>query len=146
MSAGNMPLAQSDLQKVYARYGSTGAGVRGGDAPGADRLRWRQIPGRASTCLQKVAGSSAASGVQSTILSLEGDGYAQMEQAADAAKAYEDAADATILETERAFQRAKAARAYQAAGDTAKARQIWTASAERSEGPDDGGRGASSAR
>ena len=73
------------------------------------------------TKLQKVAGVGAASQSQSTIESLEGDGYAQMGKMADAAKAYERAADATPYDIEKAFQHAKAARAYQSAGDAAKA-------------------------
>jgi hypothetical protein len=44
-----------------------------------------------------------------------------------AAKEYEAAAAATGMDNERAFERAKAARAYAAAGgDTATARRIWT--------------------
>ena len=54
-------------------------------------------------------------------------GYAQMKKLAEAGKAYEDAAKATSFETERSFQLAKAARVYQAAGNTAKAKEIWTA-------------------
>ena len=50
-----------------------------------------------------------------------------MGKLADAAKAYQSAADATDLENEKSFNASKAARAYQAAGDTAKARAIWTA-------------------
>jgi predicted negative regulator of RcsB-dependent stress response len=125
MSAGNLPLAQKDLQNVYAKYGSTSAGVQAAmllaqiDYDGGKFQDGLSI-------LQKVAGSSAASGVQSTILSLEGDGYAQMKKLAEAGKAYEDAAKATSFETERAFQLAKAARAYEAGGNATKAKEIWT--------------------
>jgi hypothetical protein len=41
MTAGNLPLAQKDLQNVYAKYASTSAGVQAGNALGADRLRRR---------------------------------------------------------------------------------------------------------
>ena len=125
MTAGNLPLAQKDLQNVYAKYGSTSAGVQAAmllaqiDYDGGKFKDGLSI-------LQKVAGSSAASGVQSTILSLEGDGYAQMKKLAEAGKAYEDAAKATSFETERAFQLAKAARAYEAGGNATKAKEIWT--------------------
>ena len=125
MSAGNLPLAQKDLQNVYAKYGSTSAGVQAAmllaqiDYDGGKFQDGLSI-------LQRVAGSSAASGVQSTILSLEGDGYAQMKKLAEAGKAYEDAAKATSFETERAFQLAKAARAYEAGGNATKAKEIWT--------------------
>jgi predicted negative regulator of RcsB-dependent stress response len=125
MSAGNLPLAQTDLQKVYAKYGSTSAGVEAA-------MLLAQIDYDSGkfqdgiSILQKVSGTSAANEVEPTIRSLEGDGYAQMGKLTDAAKQYESAADATGFETEKAFQRAKAARAYQTAGDTAKARKIWT--------------------
>ena len=125
MTAGNMPLAQKDLQNVYAKYGSTSAGVEAAMLLAQIDYDTGKFQDGISI-LQKVAGSSAAAGVEPTIKSLEGDGYAQMRKLPEAAKAYEDAAKATAFETERAFHLAKAARAYTSAGDTAKARQIWT--------------------
>ena len=126
MAAGNLPLAQNDLQNVYSRYGSTPSGVEAA-------MLLAQMDYDAGkfqdglTILQKAAGSSAASDVQSTILSLEGDGYAQMKQLDKAAKWYEDAAAAAAtMQTEHAFLEAKAARTYAEAGDTAKARQVWS--------------------
>ena len=124
MSSGNLPLAQSDLQKVFSRYGSTSAGVEAA-------MLLAQIDydgGKAQdglNVLEKAQGSRAASSTQSTLLSLEGDGYAQLHKLADAAKKYDAAAAATNFETERAYLSAKAARTYGDAGDTAKARQIW---------------------
>jgi tetratricopeptide (TPR) repeat protein len=125
MTAGNMPLAQKDLQNVYSKYGSTTAGVEAA-------MLLAQIDYDSGkyqdgiSLLQKVAGTGAASGVEATIRSLEGDGYSQMKKLAEAGKAYEQAASATSMEMERAFQLAKAARAYSSGGDTAKARTIWT--------------------
>ena len=126
MAAGNLPLAQNDLQTVYSRYGSTPAGVEAA-------MLLAQIDFDAGkyqdglNVLQKASGSSAASDAQSTILSLQGDGYAQMKQLAKAASQYEAAAaSAAGMETEHAFLEAKAARTYAEAGDTAKARQLWT--------------------
>ena len=126
VAAGNLPLAQNDLQSVYSRYGSTPAGVEAA-------MLLAQMDFDAGkyqdglNVLQKAAGSSGASDVQSTILGLEGDGYAQMNQLAKAAKQYEDAATAAAtMQTEHAFLEAKAARTYAAAGDTARARQLWT--------------------
>jgi len=126
MTAGNLPLAQKDLQNVYAKYASTSAGVQAAMLLAQIDFDGGKFQDGLSV-LQKVAGSSAASGVQAMILSLEGDGYAQMKKLAEAGKAYEDAAKATSFETERSFQLAKAARVYQAAGNTAKAKEIWTA-------------------
>jgi predicted negative regulator of RcsB-dependent stress response len=124
MSSGNLPLAQSDLQKVFSRYGSTSAGVEAA-------MLLAQIDydgGKAQdglNVLQKAQGSRSASTVQPTLLSLEGDGYAQLHKLADAGNKYEAAAAATTFETERAYMMAKAARTYGDAGDTTKARQIW---------------------
>jgi predicted negative regulator of RcsB-dependent stress response len=125
LSSGNLPLAQSDLQRVVSRYASTPAGVEA-----AMQLAQLDFDSRkyqdGIAILQKVSGSRAASPVEPTIRSLEGDGYMQMGKAADAAKQYDAAADMTPYETEKAFQRAKAARAYQTAGNEEKAKQIWT--------------------
>ncbi len=125
MTAGNLALAQSDLQKVFSRWESTPAGVEA-----AMLLAQIDFDGGkyqdGLTKLQKVVGSSVASANQSTIESLEGDGYAQMGKLAEAGKRYDQAAADTPFEIEKAFQKAKAARAYQAAGDAAKARAIWT--------------------
>jgi predicted negative regulator of RcsB-dependent stress response len=126
MQAGNIPLAQSDIQKVYSRYESTTAGVQA-----AMLLAQMDFdtgkPQDGITILEKTIGSSSASTMQSTILSLEGDGYGQMGKPDEAAKKYEAAANATHYELEKAYQLAKAGRAYQSAGNVAKAREIWTA-------------------
>ena len=125
MSAGNLTLAQSDLQKVYSRYGSTTAGVEAAMLLAQIDFDSRKVQDGISL-LEKVSGSSAASRMEPTIRGLEGDGYMQLGKPADAAKRYEGAADATTAEAERAYLRSKAGRAYQIAGDTAKARQVWT--------------------
>jgi predicted negative regulator of RcsB-dependent stress response len=125
MTAGNTTLAQSDLQKVYSRYGSTTAGVEAAMLLAQIDYDGNKVQDGISI-LDKLSGSGAASRVESTIRGLEGDGYMQLGKPAEAAKRYESAADASKGETERALQRSKAARAYQIAGDTAKARQVWT--------------------
>ncbi|HEY4215885.1 MAG TPA: tetratricopeptide repeat protein [Gemmatimonadaceae bacterium] len=125
IAAGNAPLAQTDLQKVYSQYGSTEAGVEAA-------MLLAQLNYDAGkyqdgiTLLEKASGSGAAATVQSTLKSLEGDGYAQMGKLTDAGKQYEDAAAATNFEAEKAFQLSKAARIYSAAGDTARSRQLWS--------------------
>ena len=125
MSAGNLPLAQTDLQSVASRYGSTSAGVEAAmilAQMNFDAGKYND----GIALLQKASSSSAAGEQIPTIRSLEGDGYSQMGKLQDAAKEYDAAADASAYDTERAFQRAKAARTYQIAGDTARARQIWS--------------------
>lgn len=127
MQAGNLPLAQNDLQTVFSRYGSTQSGVEAAMLLAQMDYDAGKVQDGLSV-LQKAAGSSAAASAQSTILSLEGDGYAQSKQLAKAAKQYEDAAAAAAgMQMEHAFLQAKAARTYADAGDTAKARQLWSA-------------------
>ena len=89
MTAGNMALAQSDLQKVYARYESTAAGVEAAMLLAQIDFDSGKFQDGISR-LEKVGGSSAASDNESTIKSLEGDGYAQMGKMAEAAKAYRE--------------------------------------------------------
>src|SRR5689334_7265351 len=119
MSAGNQSLAQSDLQRVYSRYGSTTAGVEAAMLMAQIDFDTKKVQDGIAI-LEKLSGSGAASRVESTILGLEGDGYMQLGKPAEAAKRYESAAQASTYENERAYQRSKAGRAYQIAGDTAK--------------------------
>ena len=126
LTAGNTALAQSDLQKVFTRYGSTAAGVEAAMLLAQNDYDSGKYQDGVST-LQKVSGTSAAAESQATIQSLQGDGYAQMGKPAEAGKSYQAAADASSgFDTEHAYYLAKAARAYQSAGDTAHAHQIWT--------------------
>ena len=126
LSSGNLQLAQTDLQSVYSRYGSTEAGVESAMLL-ATIAYDNNKPQDGIALLEKTVGSRAASTVQGTIRSLEGDGYSQLGKMTDAAKQYQQAAEATTYPLEKGYYQSKAARAYQAAGDTAKARQIWTA-------------------
>ena len=95
-----------------------------------EQARTRHDRNPRAAMLEKAAGSGAASRVEPTIRSLQGDGYAQMGKLGEAAKQYQAAAAATPFALEKAYFQAKAARAFQAAGDTAQARQLWTALAE----------------
>jgi predicted negative regulator of RcsB-dependent stress response len=125
LASGNLQLAQTDLQSVYSRYGSTEAGVEAAMVLATMSYDNNKVQDGLSL-LQKAEGSRAASTVQGTIKNLEGDGYAQMGKLTDAAKQYEAAAAATSYPLEKGFYESKAARAYQAAGDTTKARALWT--------------------
>jgi hypothetical protein len=124
IAAGNTALAQSDLQALVTRYGETRAGVEGGmllaqlDYDGGRYNDGIKV-------LEKVAGERSAAPVRSEIFSLIGDGYAQLKKLGDAARSYEKSAQATNLPNEQAFQRAKAARTFAAAADTADARRLW---------------------
>jgi predicted negative regulator of RcsB-dependent stress response len=124
LNSGNLPLAQSDLEKVYSRYGSTPAGVEAALLLASLDYDAGKVQDGINV-LEKASGTGAAANVRATILSLEGDGYAQLKKLGEAGKQYEAAAAATSFQTEKAALRAKAARTYQQAGDTAKARRLW---------------------
>jgi predicted negative regulator of RcsB-dependent stress response len=129
LDKGNLPLAQSDLQRVVSRYASTPSGLQAamllaqmdydqGKYPDGQKALNDMIP------VAKATGSEVA------LRSLVGDGYMQMGKPLDAAKAYETAASSTALANEKQYQQAKAARAYEAGRDTAKARQLWSGLAD----------------
>jgi predicted negative regulator of RcsB-dependent stress response len=123
LQSGNAALATSDLQKVVNRYKGTGAGTQAA-------LLLAQTDYNAGKyqdgikALQDVTGK--AGGSEAGVQSLIGDGYSQMSKFADAAKAYERAAQAAEFDTERAYYRARAARTYATAGNTAEAKRLWT--------------------
>ena len=117
LSSGNLALAQKDLQSVYSSYGSTEAGVE--SAMLLTTIAYdNNKPQDGITLLEKTVGSRAASTVQGTIRSLEGDGYAQLGKLTDAAKQYQQAADATTYPLEKGYYQSKAARGIEAAGDS----------------------------
>lgn len=123
--SGNTPLAQTDLQKVVTRYSGTTAGVEAAMLLAQlsyDQGKYQE--GIAS--LQKVLDNRWSGPSLASLYSLVGDGYSQMGKPEDAAKQYLKAADATAMKAERTFQKAKAARAYVAAGKTDDARKLWT--------------------
>jgi hypothetical protein len=124
MAAGNLVLAQSDLSKLVGRYGGTSGGSEG--AMILAQINYDQAKYQEGiTVLENAAnGAPGPMGVQ--LRSLIGDGYLSMKNAASAAKEYERAAGLSSFTLEKANQKAKAGRAYMTAGDTAKARQIWT--------------------
>ncbi|HEX4470185.1 MAG TPA: tetratricopeptide repeat protein [Gemmatimonadaceae bacterium] len=123
LQSGNAALASSDLQRVVTRYKGTGAGTEAALLLAQADYNGGKYPDGIKV-LQEVSGK--AGGSEGMVQSLIGDGHAQMGKNADAAKAYEKAADASIYENEKAYYRAKAARSYSAAGNAADARRLWT--------------------
>lgn len=132
-SSGNLPLAQSDLEKVVARYGSTNAGAQA-------RLLLAQILFEQSKVdsglrvLQDV-GSGPGGAFAASVHALRAGGLEQLNKPAEAAVEYERAAEASRGSVERDSYRADAARAYTAAGQTAKALTIWQALAADEQSP-----------
>jgi len=123
LQSGNTALAISDLQRVVSRYKGTGAGTEAA-------LLLAQTDYNAGKyqdgikVLQDISGK--AGGSEASVAGLIGDGHSQLGKPADAAKAYERAAQGAEYDTERAYYRAKAARAFAAAGNTSEAKRLWT--------------------
>lgn len=124
LQSGNLALATSDLQRVVTRYKGTGAGTEAAMLLAqADFNAGKYQDGL--KILQEVVGK--AGGSEAAVQSLIGDGYSQLNKPADAARAYERAAQGAQFDTERAYYRAKAARSYSSAGNTAEAKKLWSA-------------------
>jgi predicted negative regulator of RcsB-dependent stress response len=124
VQAGNLVLAQSDLSKLVNRYSGTSAGSEG--AMLLAQIDYDQNKYQEGITVLENAAKGAPAPMEVQLRGLIGDGYLSLKNAPSAAKEYERAADMTTFVLEKSNQRAKAARAYATAGDTAKARQIWT--------------------
>ena len=123
VQSGNTALATSDLQRVISRYNGTSAGTQAGMLLAqTDYNAGKYQDG--IKALESVAPKAGVS--EAAVRNLIGDGYSQMGRSADAAKAYERAADATTFANEKTFYRAKAARSYTTAGDITQAKKLWT--------------------
>ena len=122
--SGNIQLAQSDLQRMVKDYSGTFAGTQGAmllAQTDYDQGKFADGIGVLQTALGK-----APTELVSEINDLIGSGNMGLNKPAEAAKAFEAAAAATNYSGEKASERSKAATAYLAAHDTAKAKAIWT--------------------
>ncbi|MGQ0639435.1 MAG: tetratricopeptide repeat protein [Gemmatimonadaceae bacterium] len=132
-ASGNLPLAQSDLEKLVARYGSTTAGAQA-------RLLLAQIlfdQNKVDSGLKTLQGVGGGPGgaFAASVHGLRAAGLEQSSQNAEAAAEYERAAEAARGDIERDSYRADAARAYTAAGDTTEALAIWRALSANEQSP-----------
>ena len=129
MAQNNLPLAQTDLQRVVTQYGGTPAAVQAGLLLAQlhyDQGQYQQ----GIDVLQRIVDTRAAEPMRPAVLALIGDGYLELGQPADAASRYRDAAEDTGYEADRDFYETQAARALVAAGDTSAATEIWRRLAE----------------
>jgi hypothetical protein len=133
MAAGNPALGRSDLEKMTARYAGTSAGSEA--AMLLAELDFDQAKFQEGVTVLENAAKSAPQPLEVEIRGLMGDGYLSMKNPAAAAKEFERAADLTDHEMDRASQRAREARAYTVAGDTAKARQLWSDLSQNTKNP-----------
>jgi predicted negative regulator of RcsB-dependent stress response len=132
-SAGNMPLAVSDLKKVVTRY----EGTRGGTQAAiflAQSLYEQNKHKEGIVELNKALGDAPADFVPS-IHVLIANGHEELKEFGPAAERYKSAAAATDFPAEKAKYQAGAARAYMAAGKSEEAKAIWTELAKDETGP-----------
>jgi predicted negative regulator of RcsB-dependent stress response len=123
LQSGNTALATSDLQRVVTRYKGTSAGTQAAMLLAQTDYNAGKYQDGVKV-LEEVSGK--AGGSEASLQSLIGDGHSQLGKTADAAKAYERAADAAEFDTERAYYRAKAARSYASGGNVNDAKRIWS--------------------
>jgi predicted negative regulator of RcsB-dependent stress response len=124
--SGNLPLAESDLRKMIARYENTPAGMQA-------RIVLAQVlydQGKVQEGVNELERGEAKIGKSkefgsSVHLVLAG-GLEQLKKHREAGAQYEKAAEAARFDPDRERYETLAASAYLNAGDTTKAREIWT--------------------
>ncbi|MDQ6770397.1 MAG: tetratricopeptide repeat protein [Gemmatimonadota bacterium] len=132
-SAGNLPLAISDLTKVAARYDGTRAGAEASISL-AQALYYQKKYKEGIAALKKAEGK-APFDFKSSIHVLEASGNEELKDFVAGAEQYKLAATVTKYPAEKAQYQAAAARDYMAAGKTAEAAAIWTELAKDETGP-----------
>jgi tetratricopeptide (TPR) repeat protein len=132
-ASGNVPLAQTDLERVVSQYGGTPAGVQAAVILAQIYYEQRQFQ-KGIDALRQVDEGSA--GAQRVVLeTLIANGYEELAKYDTAATHYMRAAEATPFETDQANLKANAARAYASAGQADKAKAIWEELAKDPSGP-----------
>jgi predicted negative regulator of RcsB-dependent stress response len=124
LAAGNLPLAQSDLEKLVQRYGSTRAGAQAHVLLAQvhyDKGEYQQ----GMKELESVTGDKDAY-TAAAALNLSAAGQEQSGKFADAAATYKKASERAPYKIDRDVYLAGAARALTMAGKTDDAKKIWT--------------------
>jgi tetratricopeptide (TPR) repeat protein len=124
VEAGNYALAQSNLDKIVNRYGSTESGRQAQLLLAKVYYEKGQYQQGIQTLQKLVAANDEL--VQAQAYNLMGAGYEQSGKFAEAADAYRKAADAASGTGDRDTFLANAARALTSAGKTAEAKEIWS--------------------
>ncbi len=133
-SAGNIPLAISDLKKVVARYEGTRAGTQA--ALSLSQAMFDQKQYKEGIAVLKQVEAKAPDDFRPSIHVLEAAGYEELKDFVAAAEQYTLAAKATEFPVDKIKYQAGAARDYMAAGKTEEAKAIWTELAKDETSPD----------
>jgi tetratricopeptide (TPR) repeat protein len=134
LAAGNIPLAQTDLKRIIARFGGTPAATQ------AALLLAQTYYGQGKyvdglETLSKASRSGSSKSLASGVEGLLADGYSEQGKYRDAAAHYLAAATASPYPNDQAKWRSFAARSYTNAGDTASAVAIWRELAKNDNSP-----------
>ena len=124
ISAGNLPLAVSDLQKVVTRYEGTPAGAQA--ALSLAQTLYDQKKYKEGLDVLKKAESKATEDFRASIHVMEAAGYEELKDYLKAADEYQKAANAARFPADKSLYRGDAARSFAAAGKKAEAKAIWT--------------------
>jgi tetratricopeptide (TPR) repeat protein len=124
LQTGNIALAQSDLEKLVARYEGTNAAAQAALELATIYYSQGQYD-RGIAVLEQLAKSSDDGLVKAMAENGIAAGHEGAGRFADAAGHYRRAADLTRLPDERDLYLANAARAYQGAGNRAEAIALW---------------------
>jgi predicted negative regulator of RcsB-dependent stress response len=124
VASGNLPLAQSDLQKLIQRYGSTPAGTQA-------RVLLAQVHYDKGEYQQGIEELKPVTGdkdayTAAAAINLAAAGLEQSGKLADAAAMYQKAAAKAPYKVDRDVYMASAARVLTMAGKPDEAKKIWT--------------------
>ena len=122
LGQGNIPLAQTDLQKLV----STQSGTAGASQGAMLLAQTYYDKGEYQKGIDALEKSGAAhKEFAASAEALLADGYSQLGKYAEAAAHYKKAAEVTRFKNDREGYLADAARNFMAGKDTAQARQLW---------------------
>ena len=125
LAQGNMPAAQTELERVATRYPKTAAGVEANMMLAQLHYQKGEFQ-QGIERLNRAAEAGSAKPRQAAIKALAGDGHAELGEFAEAASAYEAAANEAEFELDKLAYRVKAAYAHMNAGNRDAALAIWT--------------------
>ena len=133
VGAGNLPLAQADLEKMLPRYHGTTSGTLAAILLAQVHYQGGKYA-EGIKVLEAAAVASPAS-LRAPVQALIGAGLVDQKKYADAAKAYAKAAELTSDLTQQEGMKAEAARAWQLANNPVEATKLWKGILENLESP-----------
>lgn len=126
VTAGNLPLAESDLRKLIERYDGTSSAVEA-------RIQLAQIlfdQGKLQAGVDELKGAEDKIGSSkefgSAAHAVLAGGLEQLRKFPAAAEEYKKAADVARFDSDRQRYMSASAQAYLSGGDTTRAKAIWT--------------------